>query len=73
MTPKQGQFYTAETGDTLPKIAIRAKLGTNWPLILEANTLEFKVEDQECIQPGEVIYIPEDQERIALQNAQNKL
>ena len=72
-TPKQGQFYTAQTGDTLPKIAIRAKLGTNWPLILDANTLVLKVDDQEQIQPGERIFIPEDQERVALQNAQNRL
>lgn len=73
MTPKQGQFYTAQTGDTLPKIAIRAKLGNNWPLILEANQLEYKVDNQESIQPGETIYIPVDQEKIDLQNAQNRL
>ena len=72
-TPKQGQFYTAQTGDTLPKIAIRAKLGTNWPLILDANTLVLKVDDQEQIQPGERIFIPVDQEMVALQNAQNRL
>lgn len=72
-TPKQGQFYTAVNGDTLPSIARRAKLGDNWSLIRDANTFQFKTDDLQCIQPGEVVFIPQDQEKIALKNSQSRL
>lgn len=71
---KPGEYYTTEQGDTLPKIAARAYgLSGKWPLILDVNQLEFKVSNQEEIQPGENIFIPEDPELIELQNIQNAL
>lgn len=69
--PIPGKYYTAETGDTFPIIATRAYgLAENWTLIRDANQLQFKTDDQECIQPGEVIFIPVDPVIIALKNSQ---
>lgn len=71
--PTQGEFYTAEDGDTLPSIAIKAGLVDNWQLIREANQLTLKTTDQEAVQPGERLYIPEDPVIIALKNSRADL
>ncbi len=72
--PIPGQSYTAVTGDTFPIIAARAYgLSDNWPLIREANQLQFKTDNQEEIKPGEVVFIPFDPEIIALKNTQSSL
>ncbi len=69
--PISGQYYTAESGDTFPVIATRAYgLAENWTLIRDANQLQFKTDDQEAVQPGEVLFIPPDPVLIALKNAQ---
>ena len=72
--PTPGENYTAKDGDTLPIIAGRAYgLQEKWTLINDANQKEFKTDNQEQVQPGEVLYIPEDPELIALQNTQEAL
>ena len=59
--PRQGQNYTVKSGDTFPIIAVRAGLlESDWPLIRNANQLQFKTDDQESVQPGEVLFIPID-------------
>lgn len=59
--PIPGQNYTAKSGDTLPLIATKAYgLSENWTLIRDANQFQFKTDDQECVQPGEVLFIPID-------------
>lgn len=74
MKPTPGQNYTAVNGDTLPKIAARAYgLSENWPMILDANQLQFKVDNQEQVQPGEILYIPVDPELENLKNIQEAL
>lgn len=72
--PIPGQNYTAVTGDTLPIIASRAYgLSEKWILIRNANQLKYKTDNEEEIQPGEVVFIPQDPETVALRNAQSKL
>lgn len=72
--PKPGENYEAVTGDTLPIIASRAYgLSEKWPLIKNANQFKFKVDNQEQVQPGEVLYIPFDPELVALKNQQSSL
>jgi nucleoid-associated protein YgaU len=67
--PIPGKPYTAQSGDTLPKIAARAYgLSEKWSLIRNANQFEFETETDEDVQPGEKLYIPVDPDLVFLQN-----
>ena len=67
--PTPGSSYTVQPGDTFPSIATRAYgLSERWPLIRNANQLQFSVSNQEEVSPGEVIYIPVDPEIEFLRN-----
>lgn len=69
-----GQTYTAVSGDTLPIIASRAYgLSEKWTLIRDSNSIEFKTDNLEEVQPGEVLFIPVDPDIIALKNQQSSL
>ena len=74
MRPIPGQYYTAEPGDTLPSIAARAYgLSENWSLISGANQFVLKTDNQEEVQPEEVLFIPFDPVIVSLKNDQAAL
>lgn len=72
--PIQGEQYTAREGDTLRNIAARAYgLGENWTLIRDANQFALKVDDQESVGEGEVLFIPVDPDVQDLKDSQSQL
>ncbi len=71
MKPVPGKQYTIVSGDTLSDIAaIAYGQSEKWNVIYKANSTRLKSGDPNLIFPGEVIFIPELEDRKRLKNAQ---